>query len=149
MASIAATSISVVAFLLIYYFPGPIIRIFTNDPVLIDECTYVARLIFLSMPVVGFFAVGSQVFLSIGKAVQAFILAIVRPAVFLLPLVILLPRFLGLDGVWLSFPSSDVLTFLLVVALLIPLVRQFRKAGAKATAAVPPELSEDIPSVGQ
>jgi putative MATE family efflux protein len=148
LALIAATLISIVTFLAVYLFPEPIVSIFTSDPVLIEECTYVAQLVFIAMPLMGFFAVGSQVFLSIGKAVQAFILAIVRPAAFQLPLVILMPHFLELDGVWLSFPVSDSLTFLLVAALLIPLVRYFRKAGRSAAAGTP-GLGQDVPPVGQ
>jgi putative MATE family efflux protein len=136
LAVITATLINILAFLLVYYFPGPIIRVFTSDAVLIEEGTHVVRIILLAMPVVGFYAVGSQVFLAIGKAVQSFIVAIVRPAVFLLPLVLILPRFLELDGVWLSFPASDALTFLLVAVLLIPLLRQFKKASV----AVPAEV---------
>jgi Na+-driven multidrug efflux pump len=41
--------------------------------------------------------------------------------------VFILPRFLKLDGVWWSFPSSDLLTFLLTLTFLIPQVRQLRK----------------------
>jgi putative MATE family efflux protein len=134
LAAIAATTISIVAFLAVYYFPGPIVRIFTSDSVLIEECTYVARRALIAMPLMGFFAVGSQVFLAIGKAVQAFIVAVVRPVVFLLPMVLILPRFLEIDGVWLSFPASDALTFLLVVVLMIPLLRKFKKASVAVAA---------------
>jgi putative MATE family efflux protein len=132
LAAIAATLISTLLFLALYFFPEPIIRVFTSDKVLIKESIYVMRLIFLSLPLIGFFNVGAQVFLSIGKALEAFIVAVVRPAVFLLPMVIILPRFMELDGVWLSFPFSDALAFLLVVALLIPLFRQLRKASRGA-----------------
>jgi putative MATE family efflux protein len=128
LAVITATSISSLAFLLLYYFPDTIIRVFTSDIILVNECTHVVRIIFLAMPLVGFHTVGSQVFLAIGKAVQSCIVAVVRWAIFLLPLVLILPRFLELDGVWLSFPASDTLTFLLVGVLLIPLLRQFKKA---------------------
>jgi putative MATE family efflux protein len=141
-----ATSIYIPAFLIVYFLPEPIIRIFTSDPVLIEECTYVMRRVFISMPVIGFYAVGSQVFPSIGKAIESFIVAIVRPAVFLLPMVLILPRFLALDGVWYSFPASDGLTFLLVVALLIPLLRRFRRAASTETV-VASQLSQDIPPV--
>jgi Na+-driven multidrug efflux pump len=130
LAVIAAILINILAFLLLYHFTDPIIGVFTSDIILIDESTHVARLIFLSMPLVGFFAVGSQAFLAIGKAVQSFIVAVARPALFLLPLVLILPRFLELDGVWLAFPASDVLSFLLLSVMLIPLLRQFKKAAA-------------------
>ncbi len=130
LAAIAATILSILLFLLLHLLPGQIIRIFTNDTQLIDECIHVTRLAFLALPVLGFFAVGQQVFPSIGKAVESFIIAIMRPAIFMLPSVIILPRFLSLDGVWLSFPTSDGLTFLLVAVLIIPLIRKFQKAAA-------------------
>jgi MATE family, multidrug efflux pump len=131
LASVSATILSILAFLVLYIFPEPIIRVFTSDQSLIQECSDVTRMVFLALPVVGFFSVGSQVFLSLGKAVESFVIAVVRPAVFLLPLVLILPRFLGLDGVWTSFPISDGLTFLLVTGLMIPLINNLRKAASK------------------
>jgi putative MATE family efflux protein len=137
LAAIAATSISILAFLVVYFFPEPLVKVFTSDKVLIQECTYVTRRVFLAMPLIGFYSIGSQVFPSIGRAVESFIIAITRPAVFLLPLALILPRFLALDGVWLSFPGSDALTFLLVAALLIPLLKHFKKAAATAATEAP------------
>jgi Na+-driven multidrug efflux pump len=121
----------------LYFFPGPIIKVFTNDKQLIDECTHVTRIVFMALPLLGIYNVSQQAFPSIGKAAQTFIIAIVRPAVFLLPSVIILPHFWQLDGVWLSFPASDTLTFLLAAVLMIPLIRQFRKAAATANATTP------------
>ena len=68
-----------------------------------------------------------MVFQAIGKAIQSFITAISRPVLFLLPLIFILPRFWQLDGVWLAFPITDVLTFMLTLILLIPQIRFFRK----------------------
>jgi Na+-driven multidrug efflux pump len=62
-----------------------------------------------------------------GKAVQSFIAAISRPALFLLPMVFILPQFWDLDGVWLAFPITDALTFILVISLLIPQIRLLRR----------------------
>jgi len=130
IASIASTSLSLLGFLVLYFIPEPIIKIFSTDPELIAMGTFAARLVFLSMPLMGFVMVGTTSFQSIGKAVQAFILAIVRPVVFLIPMVMILPRFLQLKGVFLSFPASDVLTFILTIILLIPIIMEFRKAAA-------------------
>jgi Na+-driven multidrug efflux pump len=117
-------------FFLVYFTPGPILRIFSKDPQLISMGNYVAKLVFLGMPLMGGVMVGQVIFQAIGKAVQAFIAAIVRPVVFLIPLVLLLPRFWQLDGVFLTLPISDLLTFLLVVGLLAPVISQFKKAAA-------------------
>jgi len=135
LAAISATLLSITAFLVLYFFPEPIIKVFTNDKQLIDECIHVTRIVFMALPLLGFFNVSQLTFPSIGKAAQTFIVAIARPAVFLLPSVIILPRFWQLDGVWLSFPTSDTLTFLLAAVLMIPLIRQFKKAAATQSAA--------------
>ena len=125
---IAATVFSVIPFLVLYFMPEPIIGIFTNDTELITMGAYAAKRIFLVLPLIGVLMVGSLVFQSIGKAVESFVTAIVRPVVFLIPMVLILPRFWQLDGVWLSFPIADALTFVLTVALLVPLVMQLRRA---------------------
>jgi Na+-driven multidrug efflux pump len=77
--------------------------------------------------------VGSLTFQSVGKAKQSFITAISRPFLFLIPLVFILPRFLGLDGIWLAFPISDVLTFILTAALIFPQVRELRRADSSVS----------------
>ncbi len=130
IATIASTSLSLMAFIILYTIPGPIIKIFNTDPALVAAGIKASRLIFLSMPVMGLVMVGATSFMSIGKAVQAFITAAARPVLFLIPAVLVLPRLLGLEGVFLSFPTSDFFTLILTVALIIPVINQFRRAGA-------------------
>jgi len=123
----AATACCVVVFMFLYFIPEPFIRIFTADNQLAALGSYAAKRIFLALYLIGFVMVGSLVFQSIGKAVQSFITSISRAALFLIPLVFILPHFLQLDGVWLAFPIADALTFLLTLALLIPQIREFRR----------------------
>jgi putative MATE family efflux protein len=133
MAYIAATLLSIVVWLILRLFPGPIISVFTTDNELISAAIYAAHRAFVALPVIGVVMVGSASFQSIGKARQAFITAICRPIVFLIPSVLILPRFFQLDGVWFSFPVADTLTFVLVVILTLPVLREFRKAAAAET----------------
>jgi putative MATE family efflux protein len=128
LASIAATALSTVAFLVLILKPDAIAGIFTTDAGLIAAASYAAKRIFIALPLVGFFNVGSTVFPSIGKAIGSFIVAIARPLLFIIPAVLILPRFMGLDGVWYSFALSDALTFLLTIALVVPLIRSFQKS---------------------
>jgi putative MATE family efflux protein len=130
IAYIASTILSILGFVVLYFIPEPIIKIFSTDPQLVATGTFAAKLIFLSMPLMGFVMVGTTSFQSIGKAVQAFITAIARPVVFLIPAVMILPRFLQLKGVFLSFPASDALTFVLTIILITPIIREFRRAAA-------------------
>jgi putative MATE family efflux protein len=122
----AATTCCVGVFLVLYFVPEPFIRIFTTDNELIALGSYAAKRVFLVLYLIGFMMVGSLVFQSIGKAIQSFITAISRPFLFLIPLIFILPQFFRLDGVWLAFPIADGLTFVLMLAFLIPQIREFR-----------------------
>ena len=118
---------SLAAFLIVYFIPEPIMRIFTDDAELLAIGSAAARLMFLGMPLIGPITVGTTVFQAIGKAVPAFLASVMRPVGFLIPIVLILPPILGLDGVWLAFPGSDFFTFLLVIAFLIPVVKALRE----------------------
>ena len=88
-----------------------------------------SRHIFLVLYLMGLVFTGSMVFMAIGKAKEAFITSITQRALFLVPLVYILPPAMGIEGVWLSFPVSDGLSFILTLGLLIPIWRQFRHLG--------------------
>jgi len=127
IAVIAATTFSIIVFLAVYFAPEVFIRVFTTDGEVIAVGSYAARRIFFLRYLIGFIIVGSTVFQAMGKAPQAFVTAIARPVLFLLPLVFILPKYWQLDGVWLAFPITDVLTFILVLVLIIPQIRAFRR----------------------
>jgi putative MATE family efflux protein len=127
IALFAATACCLAVFIVLYFAPEPFIRIFTNDAELIALGSYAVKRVFLSIYLIGFIMVGSLVFQAVGKATQAFVTAISRPFLFLIPLVFILPRFLGLDGVWLAFPIADGFTLLLTLMLLIPQIRELRR----------------------
>ena len=109
----AATAIAGSAFLVLLLFPGLVFGIFTTDPALRILGSRALRLMTLGFALIGFQVIGSTLFQAMGKAVPAFILSMSRPVLMFLPVLLLLPRFLGLDGVWLSFPVADALAFLL------------------------------------
>jgi len=131
IAVIAATIYSIIVFFALYFAPGLFIRAFTTDSELIVLAVHAARHIFFAAYLIGFIVVGSIVFQAIGKARQAFVTAIARPALFLLPLVLILPNYWQLEGVWLAFPITDALTSILILALLIPEIRMFRGSEMK------------------
>ena len=128
IAIIAAISYSIIAFCALYFAPELFIRVFTTDSELIVLAADAARGIFFAVYLIGFIIVGSIIFQAIGKAPQAFVTAVARPALFLLPLVFILPNYWQLDGVWLAFPITDALTSILVLVLLIPEIKMFRES---------------------
>jgi Na+-driven multidrug efflux pump len=128
ISAIAASVLAALSFIIAFSLPAPIIRIFSADSELVSAGAHGARLLFAAAYLVGFQIVGSVVFQAIGKAVPAFVTAISRNILFFLPAILILPRFLGLDGVWASFPVADSLSFVLTLILLLPQIRRFRRA---------------------
>ncbi|MDP6632317.1 MAG: hypothetical protein QGI51_02290, partial [Dehalococcoidales bacterium] len=78
----------------------------------------------------GFQMIGSVVFQTLGKPVPTFLTATSRQVLFLLPLVFILPKYLGINGIWYSFPIADALSSILTLGLLIPEIRSLRKTRA-------------------
>jgi putative MATE family efflux protein len=127
MAMGAAFACGLFVFGLLYFAPEPFIRIFTDDAGLIALTTHAARRVFLALSIIGPMMAGSIIFQSIGKAVQSFVTSVSRPILFLIPVVLILPDFLGLEGVWLAFPISDGLALLLTLSLLVPQLRDLSR----------------------
>lgn len=131
MAISAATTFCIVAFIFLQLFPQVFIGIFTDDTELIALTSHAIRRIMATAYVIGFIIIGSTIFQSIGKPVQAFVTSTARATLFLIPLILILPRFIGLDGVWWSFPIAEILTFCLTMSLFVPQIRIFRLKGIK------------------
>lgn len=109
---IVSTLITGTGFLCSFLFPEVIVKAFTNDPELIVISANGLRLTLLAFLVVGSQLAISQFFQSIGIAWKAMFLSLSRQCLFLIPAILFLPPFLGLDGVWLASPLSDVLAAL-------------------------------------
>jgi Na+-driven multidrug efflux pump len=74
-------------------------------------------LISMAFFLIGFQITGSAMFQALGKARPAFLLSLSRQVLLLIPLVLILPGFLGTKGVWISFPLADSGSFLLTLYL--------------------------------
>lgn len=69
-------------------------------------------------------------FTSIGKATRGVFLSLTRQIIFLLPLILILPMFMGIDGVMYSAPIAD---FIAAVLAAIFIVVEFRHMKTKET----------------
>lgn len=108
-ASLAACGLGLIVFAFIGFFPTYIIRAFTQDPVLLEKTPRAMVLVFAATPIIGIQLIGSAYFQAIGKAIPALLLTLTRQGFFFIPLLLILPKFYGEFGVWLSFPLSDLL----------------------------------------
>jgi Na+-driven multidrug efflux pump len=94
----------------VMFFSRQVLSIFNADTAFLDEGSWAFR-IFAS----GFFLIGTQMtltmfFQGIGKGLPALIMASARQIIFLIPSILILPRFFGLTGLWVAFPLADYLS---------------------------------------
>ncbi|MCB9298952.1 MAG: MATE family efflux transporter [Lewinellaceae bacterium] len=114
----SGTLIAVGLFTGILLFSEQIVRLFTNDPELLAQGPSALILTFLATPLITVQLIGAAYFQAIGKARPALFLTLTKQGFFLIPFVLLLPRFFGLDGIWYAFPVSDVLAAAVTYAYL-------------------------------
>lgn len=111
MAATAAIIISTVAFLLFQLFPRQIIGIFgsgSDEYFAFAEKFFRIHLFFSFIN--GIQPITANLFTSIGKSGKGMFLSLTRQIIFLLPLLIVLPIFMGIDGVMYSAPIADGIT---------------------------------------
>ena len=115
--------------------PRMMIRIFTDDPAMIDAGVRSVR-IYFSMSIIMSLQMSSQVvFLSLGKSKYAVFFSLLRKAMISAPLTVLLPRIIGIDGVFFADAISQVIGG--ISCSLVMYLTQYRKLGKQ-----PERLSE-------
>ncbi|NCB08624.1 MAG: MATE family efflux transporter [Bacteroidia bacterium] len=122
---VTATIIAFGAFILIQSGPGVIVRLFNcSSETLYSLSVHGLRLVVLGFPLVGFQVVASNFFQSVGKANIAMFATLFRQVIGLIPLLFILPGFLGIMGIWLAYPIADTLS---AVAVAFFLIREWKK----------------------
>ncbi len=104
-------------------FPGTVMSIFSSDAELIRSGAPILRIMTVMLPLLGIQMVGSTYFQAVGKALPATILSMSRQLLFFIPIVLLLPLYFGLSGIWATFPISDILA---VIITLIWVIKELR-----------------------
>lgn len=104
-----AAFLATLIFVVILVFAEPIVTVFTNDPKIIAETPSALRWVFAASPIIAIQLIGAAYFQAAGKAIPALLLTLTKQGFFLIPLVLLLPNYFGIFGVWISFPIADLL----------------------------------------
>ena len=123
----AAVIISVVVWIVFQVFPRPIISLFGSaetDELYFDYAVRFMRVFLFCVFLNGVQICSTTFFPSIGKAAKGAALSFSKQILFLIPLLLILPRFFGLDGAMYAQPATDLLSFMLAV---IFLADEFRK----------------------
>ncbi|MDR2843094.1 MAG: MATE family efflux transporter, partial [Candidatus Symbiothrix sp.] len=118
MSILYATLIMVLGSALVELFPHLVAGVFTNEEHLVSIAVQGLRWVFAAYSFVGFQMVVSAFFQSVGKPAKSIILAMTRQVVFLIPLLLILPNYWGITGVWASMTIADIISVLLAGILL-------------------------------
>ncbi len=122
-----ATLVTTLGFVVMCFFPSFVIGAFTSSVKILPEGKTALVILSLAYPLVGFQMIGSMGFMAIGKYRPALILNTLRQLIFLIPFVYILSPFLGIMGIWVSFPLSDFLAFVVTLILYHRYIRQVEK----------------------
>ncbi|WP_234445813.1 MATE family efflux transporter [Carboxylicivirga marina] len=126
---IFATIVSFIGFGLSELFPRTIVKAFNNDSKeLLDIGTRGLRLFLLALPLVGFQIITGNYFQSTGKAGLSALLSLLRQVIVLMPVLIILPKQLGLDGVWLAGPIADTVSAVITSFFLVRELKRLNRA---------------------
>ena len=125
--AILATIITSVCFIIGVFFPRAAASIFTHEEELLRMSSEGLRLTTIMFPIVGLQMIGTNFFQSLGMVKKSVILSLSRQILFLLPMIYFLPKWIGTDGVWLSFPISDMISTVLTIIFLSNTFKKFNK----------------------
>lgn len=119
------TVICLLGWVLIQIFPEMFIRIFSNDPQVIQQGITSLRIINIFLPLIGFQAIGATTYQAIGRGLAGFILSIARQVLVFLPVVLIFKVIFGLNGIFLAFPAADLGASLVTAIWLRHTFKQF------------------------
>lgn len=100
-------------------FADPIVTLFGTDAKMLTLAAKALRLNAVLFLTFGFQMVYASLYLAIGKSLAGSILSLSRQGIFFFPLVLILPRVLGLTGVIWVQPVADILSTTLTVIFVI------------------------------
>ena len=107
----------------ILLFPKHFISIFTKDARLMELALNVISIYSLTLPAVGICILGTVYFQSIGSAKKSIVLSLLRQVIVFIPLILIVPKYFGLNGVWAAQPLADIVSMIIIGLFLI---KEFR-----------------------
>lgn len=138
-AAFSGTIVCSVLALLFYFFSDFWIKVFINDPVVIELGAKIIRSFALGMPVLALQMLIMSMFQALGKGVQSLVISLGRQGFFYVPFLVLFSSQWGFNGFIRALPAADVATTLLSVVLFLFLRQELQFS--------PRPLREELASV--
>ncbi len=127
-ACVVAISLTLTGSLCAQLFAKQIATLFTSDLQLINLTERGMRLAMMMFFVVGFQLIVTNFFQSIGQVKMAIFLSVSRQILFLMPFLLLLPKFFGLDGAWTAHCVADLLSALVAGTVLVVQIKKLKQS---------------------
>lgn len=132
---IASTCIFVVGLVVINVAPQVLVGMFNNDPELMEITINGLKKYTSTLPILSIAIIGTNYIQSIGKAKTSIILSLLRQCILLIPLIMILPKYLGLNGVWFSQPVADIVAIVIISVALVKEVKSYSKVNEEEAVA--------------
>ncbi|WP_270627504.1 MATE family efflux transporter [Ligilactobacillus ruminis] len=104
--------------------PGIYASMFTNDAELVALTCRIMPIFFLGIAIFGIQAACQSTFLALGQAKVSLFIATLRKIILLIPLALILPKFLGVKGIYIAEPVSDVISVIVTSVLCVITLKQ-------------------------
>ncbi|MEA5025179.1 Multidrug export protein MepA [bioreactor metagenome] len=115
-----STILAAVGYVVIRIWPYQIIGLFSKDDVALTQLTVHAMLVFFALlPLIGIQILCSSYFQAVGKPLQSTLLNLSRQVLLFIPLLLILPNFWGIEGVWRTAPIADSLAVLITSTVIL------------------------------
>ncbi len=132
-AILAATVLAVLGYIIVQAYATPIVALFSKGDTALTQLTSHALVTFLALfPIVGFQIIGANYFQAVSKPIQSTILSLSRQVLIFIPLLLVLPNFWGIEGVWRTAPIADSISVTLTALFLYFEMKKMRKKLAGA-----------------
>ena len=120
---------AVVMWAFLVFTPDLVCKMFTDNPELITMTRTTMRIMFSTILVLGFQMINQNAFVAMGNTRYSFLFGIMRKVLLLVPLALIMPRFMGVWGVYvaeaISNPTTVIITFIVFEKYMAGLKRKF------------------------
>ena len=120
--ALCATIVSAIGTIFCELSPKLAVNMYTTDEGLVQIAEKSLKIVGSSLFLVGFQIIASNLFVSIGMVNKSIFLSISRQVIILIPLLYCLPLLWGENGIWFSFPISDLIAFIITIITVVPTV---------------------------
>lgn len=122
------TIVALISFLIFQIFPRQVVSIFGDGSELYFQFAERYMRVYMALMIVnGIQPVSGTFFTSIGKAFKGAFIAMTRQLLFLLPLIIILPRIFGIDGVMYAGPIADGIALIVTIIFVSLEIKKIKK----------------------